>query len=156
VPVALIALLLALSGCGKDPVHLDTPTMSPAEARVCQGLKDSLPDDLADQHRRLTQPASALGAAWGDDPPITLLCGVGVPDSFDKFASCEEADGVGWFVPPDQVDDGSKDVTMTTVGYRPRIAVTVPARLRPEGVAAVMSTLAGPVKDRLELSQPCQ
>ncbi len=147
---------MALAGCGQNPVYLDTPTMSPADARACQHLKDSLPDDLADQHRRLTQPASALGAAWGDDPPITLLCGVGVPDSYDKYASCEEADGVGWFVPPDQVDDGSTDVTMTTVGYRPRITVTVPARLRPEGVAAVMATLAGPVKDRLELSQPCQ
>ena len=149
-------LLLLVSGCGSDPVYLTTPTMEPGDARACQDLKNALPDDVADQHRRLTQPASALGAAWGDDPPITLLCGVGVPDSFDKFATCEEADGVGWFVPDDQIDDESEDVTMTTVGYRPRITVTVPARLRPEGVAAAMATLAGPVKAELRLAQPCR
>ena len=149
-------VVLGLAGCGDNPVYLDTPTMEPADARACQHLKDALPDDVADQHRRLTQPASALGAAWGDDPPITLLCGVGVPASFDKFATCEQADGVGWFVPDDQLDDQSKDVTMTTVGYRPRVTVTVPARLRPEGVAAAMSTLAGPVKTELSLVQPCR
>ena len=156
--VASAAALLAVSltGCGQNPVYLDTPTMSQEDAAACQHLKDALPDDLADQHRRLTQPASALGAAWGDDPPVTLLCGVGVPDSFDKFATCEEADGVGWFVPEAQIDDQSKDVTMTTVGYRPRITVTVPSRLRPDGVAAVMSTLAGPVKRQLRLVQACQ
>ena len=147
---------LGLAACGDNPVYLDTPTMEPRDARACQHLKDALPDDVADQHRRLTQPASALGAAWGDDPPITLLCGVGVPATFDKFASCEEANGVGWFVPDDQLQDESKDVTMTTVGYRPRITVTVPARLRPEGVAAAMSTLAGPVKQELTLVQPCR
>jgi len=149
-------MALGLTGCGQNPVYLDTPTMEPADARACQHLKDALPDDVADQHRRLTQPASALGAAWGDDPPITLLCGVGVPDTFDKYATCEEADGVGWFVPDDQVNDESEDVTMTTVGYRPRITVTVPSRLRPEGVAAAMATLAGPVKAELKLSQPCR
>jgi hypothetical protein len=130
--------------------------MTTADARACQHLKDALPDDVAGEHRRLTQPAAALGAAWGDDPPITLTCGVGVPDSFDKYATCQEASGVGWFVPPEQVDDPSKDVTMTTVGYRPRITVTVPARLRPEGVAAAMSTLAEPVKQELELVKPCR
>lgn len=149
-------MALGLTGCGQNPVYLDTPTMEPADARACQDLKNALPDDVADQHRRLTQPASALGAAWGDDPPITLLCGVGVPDTFDKYATCEEADGVGWFVPDDQIDDESEDVTMTTVGYRPRITVTVPSRLRPEGVAAAMATLAGPVKAELKLSQPCR
>ena len=153
---AATLLPLALAGCGQNPVYLDTPTMEPADARSCQDLKNALPDDVADQHRRLTQPASALGAAWGDDPPITLVCGVGVPDSFDKFATCEEANGVGWFVPDDQINDESKDVTMTTVGYRPRITVTVPSRLRPEGVAAAMATLAGPVKAELKLSQPCR
>jgi hypothetical protein len=34
--------------------------------------------------------------------------------------------------------------------------VTVPSRLRPEGVAATMSTLAGPVKAELKLAQPCR
>lgn len=148
-------LVLGLGGCADNPVVFHTPTMTPGDARACQDLKDALPDDVADQHRRLTQPASALGAAWGDDPSITLVCGVGVPKTFDRSASCQEANGVGWFVPPDQVDDDSTDIVMTTVGYRPRITVTVPARLRPEGVAVAMSTLAGPVKQELTLTQPC-
>jgi hypothetical protein len=153
---AAALLTLVLSGCGDNPVYLNTPMMTPADARACQHLKDALPDDVSGEHRRLTQPAAALGAAWGDDPPITMLCGVGVPDSFDKFATCEEANGVGWFVPDDQINDESKNVTMTTVGYQPRITVTVPAQLRPEAVAAAMSTLAGPVKQELELVKPCQ
>ena len=152
----LVGLAFGLSACGDNPVYLTTPQMSPADAVACQDLKDALPDDVSGEHRRLTQPAAALGAAWGDDPPITLICGVRVPESFDKFATCEEANGVGWFVPDDQINDESKDVTMTTVGYRPRITVTVPARLRPEGVAAAMATLAAPVKEQLELVKPCQ
>ncbi len=82
-------------------------------------------------------------------------CGVSLPADFDKFATCEEADGVGWFVPQDQSEDQSSDVTFTAAGYRPIVEVRLPASYRPEGAAAVIAELAGPVKDTLRLVNRC-
>ena len=148
-------MVLAGSGCSAGPVDVGTPTVSGADRRACEGLVGDLPDTLAEESAREVSPADALGAAWGD-PAITLTCGVGRPAGFDRFSTCMQADGVGWFVPDDQLLDESTDVTMTAVGYRPRVQVDVPASYRPEGVAAAMSELAGPVDDHLRLVKRCR
>ena len=85
-----------------------------------------------------------------------MRCGVGVPAEFDEFAPCEVANGVGWFVPEDQIDDQDADLVFTAVGYRPIVSVEVPHDYRPEGGAAVIAELAQPVRDHLELVDDCE
>jgi len=151
--LGLVAVLL--SGCGKEPVSIPTVRLSATDQARCQRLTDALPDTVAEQGKRKTQPAAALGGAWGD-PPIIAQCGVDVPDDFARTSSCTEADGVGWFVPAAQVDDQSADVVMTTAGYRPVLQVTVPATYRPNGLAAAMVELAPMVKADTRLVRPCR
>jgi hypothetical protein len=145
---------LVLAACGKEPVSIPTLRLTADDQAQCQRLTDALPDTVADQGKRKTQPAAALGGAWGD-PPIIAQCGVAVPDDFSRTSSCTEADGVGWFVPAAQVDDQSADVVMTTAGYRPVLQVTVPASYRPNGLAAAMVELAPMVKADTRLVRPC-
>ena len=132
---------------------VDSPGLDAADRATCDELVDDLPDELFDEERRLVAPAAARGAAWGD-PPIVLVCGVGEPEEFDEFSLCIEANGVGWFVPPSQEEDGA-DVTITTVGHRPRIGVTIPGEYRPDGLASVMANLSSVVDEHLELVDPC-
>jgi hypothetical protein len=151
----MACLGLVLVACGKEPVTIPTLRLTAADEAACQRVANALPDTLADQGRRKTQPAAALGGAWGD-PAIVAQCGVGAPGGLTRTSSCTEADGVGWFVPPDQVDDSSSDVVMSTIGYRPILQVTVPATYRPNGVAAVMVELAPVVKQYLRLVHHCR
>lgn len=152
---ALACLGLALVACGKEPVSIPTLRLSAADQAVCQRLVNALPDKVAGQSRRKTQPAAAFGGAWGD-PAIVAQCGVGVPDEFSRTAACTQADGVGWFIPADEVGDDSSDVVMSTAGYRPILQVTVPAKYRPNGQAAAMLELAPLVKTYLKLVKPCR
>ena len=149
-----MALGVVLTACGKDPVTIPTERLTAADQAVCQRLVNALPDTLAAQGRRKTQPAAALGGAWGD-PPIVAQCGVGVPAGFSRTAACTVADGVGWFVPQSQADDQSADVVMSTAGYRPVLQVTIPATYRPSGLAAAMVQLAPMVKTYSTLVRSC-
>ena len=151
---ALLVVSAVVAGCGKEPVTIATIRMSAADQARCQRVTDALPDQVADQTRRKTQPAEALGGAWGD-PAIVAQCGVEVPADFSRTSGCQEADGVGWFIPEAQVDDQSADVTMATAGYRPVVQVTIPASYRPNGVAAAMVELAPMIKDYTRLVRPC-
>jgi hypothetical protein len=149
-----VASALLVSGCGHEPVSMPTLRLTPADQARCQRLVDALPSQVAGQGRDHTQPAEALGGAWGY-PAIIAQCGVGIPQAFSRTASCQEADGVGWFVPNSQINDQSADVVMATVGYRPILQVTVPAKYRPNGLAAAMVQLAGVVKRYTRLVHPC-
>ncbi len=150
----MVALGLALTACGKEPVSVPTLRLTAADQAVCQRVVHALPDTVAGQDKRKTQPAAALGGAWGD-PAIVVQCGVGVPPEFSRTSACTVADGVGWFVPESQADDQSADVVMTNPGYRPVLQVTVPASYRPSGLAAAMVQLAPVVKQYTELVHPC-
>ena len=160
--VAVCALLLSLaglSGCGDEPVQIDLPLLSAADDAACDALVDDLPDLLHDLDRRLVSPAAAHGAAWGD-PAIVLRCGTEMPEGLDEFSECLEANGVGWFLPPEAEDDAGDetdpaDVTIAAAGYRPVVSVTIPGEYRPEGVAAVTAGLAEAVDANLELVDPC-
>lgn len=150
----LVALGLALVACGQDPVSIPTLRLTAADQAVCQRVTAALPATVAGQERRKTQPAAALGGAWGD-PAIIARCGVAVPEDFTRSAACTQADGVGWFVPDSQVNDQSADVVMSTAGYRPVLQVTVPVHYRPNGLAAAMVELAPVVKELTRLVRPC-
>ena len=143
-----------LTACGKEPVTIPTLRLTAADQAVCQRVIDALPSTVSGEEKRKTQPAAALGGAWGD-PAIIAQCGVAVPKGFSKSAACTEANGVGWFVPDSQVNDQSADVVMATAGYRPVLQVTIPARYRPSGLAAAMVELAPVVKQYTKLVQPC-
>ncbi len=152
--MASVAVLPLLSGCGDNPVRLDSPRLDEAAYAACRALVDDLPDEVAEASRRLVAPAAALGAAWGD-PPIVLTCGAEVPPDFDRFATCVEANGVGWYVPAEAEDQPEATVTLTAAGYRPVVQVEVPGEHRPEGAAAAMAELASAVEEHLELINPC-
>jgi Protein of unknown function (DUF3515) len=152
--VAAAAGLLVLSACESDQVPLDAPQPTGPAAAQCAALIDDLPDTVNDQLRRPVSPSDALGAAWGD-PAIVVLCGGAMPASYDEFSACDVADGVGWYVPPEQIEDQSLDAVITTIGLRPIVQLRIPADYRPEGVAAAMVELAPAIKKHLELVRPC-
>jgi len=151
--VACLALLVVVtSGCGSGDVQIDSPALKGADAAACASLVNSLPEAVSDQQRRAVEPEDAYGASWGD-PAIVLRCGVSMPTGFDKFATCQVTNDVGWFVPEEQIEDQGADVVMTTVGFEQNVEVTVPAVYRPP--AAAMVDLADAIKDSIRERRPC-
>jgi hypothetical protein len=148
-------VLLVLAGCADEPVSISPTDVGPSARVTCQQFLADLPAELAGEQKRALARNGALGAAWGD-PAIVLSCGVELPDDFDRFAQCVEANGVGWFVPSDAESDQSSTAALTAAGYRPVVQVTVPGDYRPEGVASAMAQLAGPVRQHLRLVDPCE
>ncbi len=151
---AALACLLVLTGCG-GAVDLEVPDLDSTQAAACADLDAALPSTLDDLAARETDPADAPGAAYGD-PAITVTCGVGEPAGFDQFAQCQLVDGVGWFVPDDQMTDQPVEVTLTTAGYRPRVEVVVPAEYWPSGAATVTVELNQAVRDSVERVDGCR
>ncbi len=136
-------------------MSIDSPPVSEQDYETCKAFLSDLPRRLDGQEGRKVNPAAALARAWGD-PAIIVRCGVDVPEGFDETAHCEVANGVGWFVPDDQIDDQDADLVFTAAGYQPIVSVDVPHDYRPEGSAAVIAELAAPVKDHLELVDACE
>jgi Protein of unknown function (DUF3515) len=153
--VALTTTLLLLAGCGSDQVSLTSPTPNAADRAACERLVGALPDSIDDQERRPIEPADALGAAYGD-PPIVLLCGGEMPGDFDQFSPCVEVDGVGWYVPVDQMGDQPSEVTMTTIGYRPVVQVTVPEAYWRQGAPNAQVDLAEAIRSTLTRESRCR
>jgi len=151
--VAVLAALALITGCsGGDTVEVDSFDVSAAGHEACPALLEDLPAEVAGQPRRRTS-GSTFAAAWGKDA-IVLRCGVGRPKEYDKFAACQHADGVDWFVPDRIIEDQSADVVMTTLGRSPAIEVVVPAGYRPS--TAAMVDLAGVVKAHTREVSPCR
>jgi Protein of unknown function (DUF3515) len=136
-------------------VDIDSPPVDDQDFETCKAFLADLPRRLTGEEGRKVNPAAALGRAWGD-PAIVVQCGVGLPEEFDETSHCEVANGVGWFVPEDQVDDQDADLLLTASGYTPVVSVAVAADYRPEGSAAVLAELAAPVKEHLELVDSCE
>jgi hypothetical protein len=149
--VACAAVLLA-AGCSDDPPEIDAPELSAADAQTCRELVNDLPATLAGEKQVETTGDTAYGAAWGD-PAIVLTCGVG-PANLADAPPCAEVDGVGWLVPPDELE-GDRDATFTADGYRPRIRLEVPDDYLPEGGASALADLAAPVKKYLKKVERC-
>jgi hypothetical protein len=132
-------------------MDVGSPVLEGADAEACADLVAALPDAVSDQPRRQVDPEDEYGAAWGD-PAIVLRCGVPRPDGFDRFSTCQEANGVGWFVPEEQFDQGV-DVLMTTIGFEQNVEVLLPASYRPP--AAAMVDVAAAIKDSIREVKPC-
>ncbi len=156
VPVALV-----LAGCG-GPTEVDVPDLDARQAEACRGFVRALPDTLAEEERGEVTPSDAPAAAYGD-PAIVVRCGVAAPEEFDVTAQCEVVNGVGWYLPPDQYDAPDADLTITAVGFRPRVSVLVPDDYRADDrgaasdtAAAVLAELTDPVRDHLTEAAECQ
>ena len=82
-----------------------------------------------------------------------------MPTGFDRFSACQEVDGVGWYLPDDQLvgttDQDVPDATLGTIGWSPVVRLDVPADYRPAGVAAALADLAPAVKQHLRQVRPC-
>ena len=164
---ALVAAGLLLAGCsvdsddkgddkGDDPIAVAAPELSTDQATACAALIEALPAKLLTHTSREVTPADAPVAAWGD-PAIVVTCGVEMPDDFEPGASCEEVNGVGWFVPMDQFSDIRVDLAVHTIGFDPVVRLEIPADYRrdPAVVADSLATLAAPIKEHARQVQPC-
>jgi hypothetical protein len=133
-----------MSACS-GPVSVEPPD-PPTHADACADFMAGLPDEVAGQASRDTDPESALTAAWGD-PAITVRCGVSPPDTLDATSQLITADHVDWF--PEEL---TKGYLFTTYGRVTVVEVTVPDDYSPEiGPATELSTLVSetiPVRTR--------
>ena len=123
-----------------------------SDARACAALLRALPDRVADQTQRTVDPGRGYAAAWGD-PAIELRCGVPKPAGFDRFATCQEANGVGWFIPEEQQTGRPTAITMTTIGRALNVEVRIPADYFPP--PATMVDLAPALKRTIREVRPC-
>jgi hypothetical protein len=146
------ALVGLLAACGGGAVEVQVLELSPEAASTCADLVAALPATVDSAGRRDVEPAGAPAAAWGD-PAIVLRCGVAMPDSFDEFAACQETDGVGWFIPEDQLTGEGESITMTTIDRAVNIEVTLPREHWPPAIAMV--DLAPSIKEHVEQTDPC-
>lgn len=132
--------------------------MNDETEQACAELIEALPETVGDQTQREMEPKSALGAAWGE-PAIVLTCGVPLPDEVVATAgtedppACQVVNGVGWYVPEDQMADQTADVVMTTIDFKPAVQVQLPAAYRPTGAAMV--DLAPAIKQTLKHVDRC-
>ncbi|WP_169799315.1 DUF3515 domain-containing protein [Nocardioides jensenii] len=146
------ALLLVATGCS-GAVEIDSPDVDGATRATCEDFLDALPDTLAGEKSEEVSPDDALGRAWGD-PPIVVTCGVDKAEGFTPYSSCWETNGVGWYVPDDQVSDPTADIVATTIGWTPRVEIRLPGELRPPD--AVTVDVSAAVKAHLKHEgKPC-
>jgi hypothetical protein len=151
--VACLAVLgLLLSACSGGAVEVETPDLDGEAARTCEALLDALPATVDGAERRDVEPPGAPAAAWGD-PAIVLRCGVPMPEDFDEFATCHETQGVGWFIPEEQLTGRAEDITMTTIGRAVNIEVSLPVENWPP--ANAMVDLAAAIDETVEETDPC-
>jgi hypothetical protein len=146
--LTLLAAGALLAGCA---VGVDAPDVGARTRTACASFTAALPYRLSDQRSRSVDD-DELGAAWGD-PAIVLRCGVGRAKGFTRFSSCQETNGVDWFVPEDQLGDHPVEVLMTTIGRSPRIEVRVPASYWPP--TAAMVDLAPTIKAHTRRTGGC-
>lgn len=151
-----VATPFLLTSCGSGTVEIESVKVSAAERSACQQLVRALPATLDGLVTRAVAPKTALGHAWGD-PAVVLTCGVHMPKGFQPGASCEENNGVGWYVPTDQFADLTEDLTVYTIGRTPVVELVVPSERRRDGAFAAdaLATLADPIKQAIPTHEPC-
>ena len=143
--------LMVLTGCGDGAVDVEAPELTGEAAQTCEALVDALPTTVDGAKRRTVEPSGAPAAAWGD-PAIVLRCGVPMPSEFDEFATCQEANGVGWFIPEEQITGEAEAITMTTIGRAVNVEVSLPPEHWPP--ANAMVDLAAAIEKTVEETDP--
>ena len=86
----------------------------------------ALPDELADESPRDTDPASDLTAAWGQ-PAITVRCGVEDPAALNPASELTLVGDVEWFA-----EELTEGYAFTTYERVANVEVTVPDDYAPE------------------------
>lgn len=127
----LVFCLFGLSACGAAKVAVPVPSPNAKDAAICHTLAPTLPELVADQHKRKVADAPDLTAAWGD-PPIFLRCGVGKPGALAPTSSLITVNAVDWFA--EELTAGWRFTSMNTSVF---IEVTVPNEYSPEANALV-------------------
>jgi hypothetical protein len=148
--VGVVAVMTLVAACGGDagPVEVDPPRLTGASAEQCEDLVKALPDVVADEGRREVSPIDAAAAAWGDDPPIVLRCGVPRPEALQPDSRCFVVNDVGWFA--EEQPDG---VVFTTIGRSTYVEINVPDEHAPE--ADALPALADAVLTATREVSPC-
>lgn len=144
---------LLLSSCSDATPTIEDHALSAADRAACEALVADLPDTLAGEDRRDVDPG-ALGGAWGD-PAYVLTCGVPQPDGYEPTAECNVIDGVGWYVPADQLSDLGDDATPIALSLKPYVEVRVPAEHRTDGIDRALAELAPVLKEHLGQGLSC-
>lgn len=147
------SLALVSSACSSGAVEIEVPRLSADESAACAELLDALPGTLFDERRRPVHPDDAPGAAWGD-PAAVLTCGVGAPSGYEPTAGCIEIRSVGWFVPPEQLEDVGEDATATVLTHSPRVELLIPADYRTTGRSA-LAELTPVIESTLKRTDRC-
>jgi len=119
----------------------------------CARLIAALPGQVADESR-VAARGYRYAAAWGK-PAIVLRCGVGLPSGYTQTSACQTVNGIGWFIPQDQVDDSGSDVVATTLHRIPAVEVRIPASYRPQGPGSAMVDLAHALTNATKASGHC-
>jgi hypothetical protein len=146
------SVLTVLAGGCSGTLTVDAPAAAGSDARACAALIEALPHRVADRAERRVDAGGGYAAAWGD-PAIELRCGVPRPHGLDRFAGCQVANGVGWFIPESQQTGRPVDITMTTVGRAQNVEVRIPAAYFPPVNAMV--DLAPALKHTIREVRPC-
>jgi hypothetical protein len=151
---ALLAVGLAalLTGCTSAD-EVPGVQLPRAQAAACDAFVADLPSTLDGLSTREDSASGAPRRAWGD-PAVEVSCGVEQPEELDRTASCEEVEGIGWFLSPQSAyDDPAADVALTTIGVRPRVRLDVPGEQRPP--ADFLAVLSPLVREHLRVVRAC-
>lgn len=133
---------------------MDSPDLAGEAARMCGNLVEALPETVDEAPRRELEEdgGEVYAAAWGD-PAIVLRCGVPMPAEFDEFATCQVTNGIGWFIPEEQITGEPTQITMTTVGRAQNVEVLLPPEHFPP--ADAMVDLAEAIGATVPEVKPC-
>jgi len=109
-----------------EPLPLAAVAAPKAGSPECARLMDELPDALKSSgttlpRRQLADPAPEAAAAWGEQDPVVLRCGVGKPAELKPTSKLVVVDDVRWF----PVQDAGTS-TWYLVGKPVTVAVTLP------------------------------
>jgi hypothetical protein len=152
--VVTSASVLLLAACSPGAVTIEEHDLAEADRAACEALVEDLPDTLSGELRRSVDPEDALGAAWGD-PAYVLTCGVPEPADYEPTAECNVIEGVGWYVPDDQLSDPRVDATPIALSLTPHVEVRVPSRYRTDGIDSALAELAPLMQEHLGEGLSC-
>jgi hypothetical protein len=138
--------MVACSGpVAVEPPDIDSGnTMNATVLSVCSELSAQLPDTVADQEFRATEPESPFTAAWGT-PAIVLRCGVPRPAALSRTSQLISINGVDWFA-----EELTSGYLFTTYGRQVYVEVTVPDDYAPEAgpVTEISAAVTAAVPER--------
>lgn len=151
--------VLALTACGASAVNV--PPAPLAADPACAEVLQLLPGVLGEAERRPI--ANQATAAWGEDPAITLRCGIQPPGpSTERCITVESGDtSVDWLalesdddLVPEHAQGESGTWTFLTYGRVPTVEVVVPVEHAGDQPTALLVAL-GTAIERTSAERAC-